>query len=1047
MAVIKINSFGGEFPRMEARGLPPGTAQVNKNLMATSNDFRPLYATGPSVKSAVNGAKSLYRFQRDVNGQIETNLANGWESSTEDLNYCRGQINDDQTERTYVSDNSGVHMPYVQTNAGTKFLLGVPPPKQPSVSLLTTTKFTAKKAKEWANSTLLPALREAVKASLIEDQFLSRFRIFDTIVPNETLGSGQGNSIAGITKIGVGQDVNGWYEYFPTRRFISPSVFDISQRGVYEPWHLMVRVPGQLVTPEGFANTLVNGAINTSSPISPGETGNPWFAPVPCLPFWGQFCSAQITVGDVFNGSTPHNASPHLSITNTGFAKEAKAIKNPVTGLRLLTDWQISKLSTRLAEYFAPPPATDERRTGIDACVRNMEVAMYMMVKNYKPIKGINPAAAQGIIVPNVPANETDEAFATRMADWKAAQASAVASWVAAREKCEALSHEIESEYFLKKNEIDTEIKSILNDIPLEKTDDTPQGLLYLDNDSVTESLFFVATFVSSVGEESAPSPPSRMLTRGLNDLVAIARPDIPAPISTAGANGLTYDIAKWRIYCSKSGTGSTAFQFAAELGINDTWSSTPYANGWGKTGLVAPGYGDEKKWRDIIGNYVVYNNDSRVAGLNWSTVGFEPFVNPKHLRIGDTVTQISATPAGIATTPPDGTITLDQILANDYAITKTWNGHAWTTGQVPTISSSGATKIVGEKTYVYGLSADQLVGELVTTTWALPPYRMDATNPDADPLPIKGSSPFLRGLVNMANGITLGFIDNFIAPCDPYHPYAYPPEYQIPLDYPIVGLCAFGQTAFAGTVGVPYFISGSDSMSLSAQKLNDNQACVSARSMVAAVGGVFYASPDGYCFASQNGVDVATAALFSHEEWTALKPETIFATVHDGVLYFWATPDSGQVCYGLDMVARKLTRHDMYATAVFDDIVTDAAFVAYQGGIRRLMDAAAGRAMGTYKTGKITLPAQTPFAWIKVMSDFADGPVAVNWYADGVRNPNIAVRGYSGIIPTYSAIFTSTKPQRLPPGRYLEHELEVVSKSRVTSVVIAGNTQELQSE
>ena len=102
---------------------------------------------------------------------------------------------------------------------------------------------------------------------------------------------------------------------------------------------------------------------------------------------------------------------------------------------------------------------------------------------------------------------------------------------------------------------------------------------------------------------------------------------------------------------------------------------------------------------------------------------------------------------------------------------------------------------------------------------------------------------------------------------------------------------------------------------------------------------------------------------------------------------------------------------------------------------------------MGTYKTGKITLPAQAPFAWIKVMSDFADGPVTVNWYADGVRNPNIAVRGYSGIIPTYSAIFTSTKPQRLPPGRYLEHELEVVSKSRVTSVVIAGNTQELQSE
>ena len=34
-------------------------------------------------------------------------------------------------------------------------------------------------------------------------------------------------------------------------------------------------------------------------------------------------------------------------------------------------------------------------------------------------------------------------------------------------------------------------------------------------------------------------------------------------------------------------------------------------------------------------------------------------------------------------------------------------------------------------------------------------------------------ANPYLRGMVGMPNGIMAGFVDNFVAFCDPYHPYA----------------------------------------------------------------------------------------------------------------------------------------------------------------------------------------------------------------------------------------------------------------------------------
>lgn len=334
---------------------------------------------------------------------------------------------------------------------------------------------------------------------------------------------------------------------------------------------------------------------------------------------------------------------------------------------------------------------------------------------------------------------------------------------------------------------------------------------------------------------------------------------------------------------------------------------------------------------------------------------------------------------------------------------------------------------LVGTLSYTDSLKGSQLGEVCPTTTWAEPPYRQD----DASAAPVrppKGADPYLRGLVGMPNGIVAGFIDNFVAFCHPYHPYAWPVEYQITTEHPIVGLGVFGQTLFVGTMGHPYLISGSDSASMSADKLPHFQACVSRRSIVGVGDGVVYASPDGLCMASPRGVELLTGALFARADWQALHPEQIVAAEHEGVYYFW-TPGA---CWALDFLAKKLGRVVLPGlTAVCRDILADHLFAVVGGQVLKLFGGAQART-GRWRTSRTVFPRQTPLAWIEADGDQgAAVPVAVRWYGDGELR--------------YTAMLDSIEPQRLPPGRWLEHEVEIESAARLTKVALATATAELQ--
>ena len=74
------------------------------------------------------------------------------------------------------------------------------------------------------------------------------------------------------------------------------------------------------------------------------------------------------------------------------------------------------------------------------------------------------------------------------------------------------------------------------------------------------------------------------------------------------------------------------------------------------------------------------------------------------------------------------------------------------------------------------GALASQLGEVLPTSTWAEPPAG-------------------LRGICEMHSGIIAGFFDNTTAFCEPFTPYAWPVEYQLSCNQPIVAQESFGQT------------------------------------------------------------------------------------------------------------------------------------------------------------------------------------------------------------------------------------------------------------
>lgn len=294
-----------------------------------------------------------------------------------------------------------------------------------------------------------------------------------------------------------------------------------------------------------------------------------------------------------------------------------------------------------------------------------------------------------------------------------------------------------------------------------------------------------------------------------------------------------------------------------------------------------------------------------------------------------------------------------------------------------------------------------------------------------------------LQGLTAMPNGVFAAFKGKDVYFCEPFIPHAYPEKYIQSVEYDIVGLACFGTNLLVTTKGKPYIIYGTDPATATMQKLDLEQACVSARSICAFGNGVVYASPDGLVYVGADGSNILTAPYLDRTAWQSLlDTTTIHGYQNDGRYYGFHS--AGGFIFDPSDQSGAFTLHDVAADAGYADLLTDTMYVVNTTtnshlSARTVASFLSGSSLSyTWKSKKFQLPFEQNMAAAQVIAQ-GYNDLTFTFWVDGVQK--------------YSAAVTSQSPFRLPSGfrgRFIEFQLSGTDK--VNQVHIASSMSEFKN-
>lgn len=299
-----------------------------------------------------------------------------------------------------------------------------------------------------------------------------------------------------------------------------------------------------------------------------------------------------------------------------------------------------------------------------------------------------------------------------------------------------------------------------------------------------------------------------------------------------------------------------------------------------------------------------------------------------------------------------------------------------------------------------------------------------------------------LRGLVNMPNGMAAGFDGINVYFCEPYRLYAWPSKYRQPVDFPVVGLGAFGESLVVCTRGQPYLMFGTDPNAISIKKIELMQACVSKRSIVEMGDAVMYASPDGIVRVGPGLTDVVTRSFISKEFWTSLNPSSIHAHLYDGkYIGFYDNGTPGSFIFDPSDELAPFALTTLTATAGYLDVVRDGLFMAVGSEIRQFDDNAALLSYA-WKSRRMATGSPINFGWAKV--EARSFPVVFKVLA---RDTNPASGTHNQMVLRHTKSVTNQEPFRLPSGFTSdEWEIQLEGSGIVTAAFLAQSPEELRA-
>ncbi len=285
-----------------------------------------------------------------------------------------------------------------------------------------------------------------------------------------------------------------------------------------------------------------------------------------------------------------------------------------------------------------------------------------------------------------------------------------------------------------------------------------------------------------------------------------------------------------------------------------------------------------------------------------------------------------------------------------------------------------------------------------------------------------------LQGLTALANQMVVGFKDFDAYFAEPRAMYAWPVEYTQALDWPIVGIGAYGQTVAYLTTGLPYIGVGAspEEIVLARAEVPEScSGCESGRGIVSQPGSVLYPTKHGIAMLSPSGAQNLLDKYVEKTQWANYAPHTMLgAAAGERYIGFY---DNGAVQRGviLDPNVPGLVETSIYATA--QHVNKGKLYLAVGSNLVCFEEGAALNY--TWKSRKYSMPSPGNLSVGRVIAETY--PATIKVYGDGILRA--------------TKVVTSNREFTLPAGyTATEWEVQVEGQAKVRRLVLAETSEEL---
>jgi hypothetical protein len=332
---------------------------------------------------------------------------------------------------------------------------------------------------------------------------------------------------------------------------------------------------------------------------------------------------------------------------------------------------------------------------------------------------------------------------------------------------------------------------------------------------------------------------------------------------------------------------------------------------------------------------------------------------------------------------------------------------------------------VLASDTQLIEAKLGEALGEvLATDEYDAPPDDAVGDHPDGP----------LQMLTQLPNGILAGYSGRTLFFSEGYLPHSFPRSFALTTRYRIAGIVSLSIGLFVLTEGKPALVTGSSSASMTLVEIDTVESCVSRRSIVDMGDMALFAGPDGLMAATEGGVKMVSADLFSNRQWAALNPSSIHGHRYDGRYLFFYDTGIEKGGYMVDFTTERpqLVSLPFYAVCGYSDPVGGDLYLAIDNGAGnaqvRLFDAGAD---AQYDWQSRELRTELPVNPGCAIVDAEAYPVQFDLIADGVV--------------VYSLAVANDEMFRLPDG-YLAKEFKIRLRGTglVNAVHIADNPREL---